>query len=266
MNLNTNADSPDLSDDALLASMLGNGEEILDDDPDAAAIAAAVAEIERAEVPASDATDAEPVTAAATPAPKPEKGKKGSKKAAAPKEPKEPKPEAPKEPKAPRVTYVTGNVSDVLKARMGDKLNEFLILEPEDAALPSEELQAKQAELLALLNKRPGTSEGGSTQKKVAEKVVMLFGWIKNGGKLNEVMERTFKVLARDGKITTGDKGNLHAELLAKPYSVGTARAQAGQMASMLPMLKVVTKSEKGCMELNPNSMIFAAVKGQLGL
>ena len=165
-----------------------------------------------------------------------------------------------------RVTYVGHKPSDVLVARLGDKANEMLILEVGDIELPPEELEAKQKELLSILNMRPGTGNGGSTQKKVAEKIVMLFSWLKNGGTLNEVMKRTFTVLARDGYITSGDKGNLHAELLAKPYSLGTCRAQAGQMTSMLPMLKIVTQEARGKYVLKEDSVIFMKAKADLGL
>lgn len=174
-------------------------------------------------------------------------------------------PKAPKPPAEPRVTYVTGKASDVLAARVGN-VNEMLLLEAADLTLSAEELEAKQRDLLDMLNARPRSGSEQSTQKKVAEKVVMLFGWMKKGGALNEVMRRTFTVLARDGYIVSGDKGNLHAELLAKPYSVGTCRAQAGQMMAMLPMLKIATKGEKGRLDLNPDSLIFAKVKADLGL
>lgn len=254
----------DLSaDDAILASMLegieGGAEELnaadglpgddagLIDLNDEAAIEAAIADIEKAEAVQDHyaAEEGAPEAEAATASDKPKKEKKA---------------------KEPRVTYVGNKASEVLKARLGDKTNEMLVLEVEDTSLDPAELEAKQSELLKLLNTRPGTSDGGATQKKVAEKIVMLFGWLKNGGKLNEVMLRTFTILAKDGHLTSGDKGNLHAELLAKPYSVGTCRAQAGQMFAMLPMLKVVSKEEKGRYVLNPNSMIFAGVKAQLGL
>lgn len=261
----------DLSnDDAILASMLEGIEsdaadlsaddadliDLADDD----AIEAAVAEIEKAEVVAGhyEAAETEAAeTEAAEAAPEADKPKK-EKKAKAPK--------APKEPKAPRITYVGHKASEVLKARLGEKANEMLVLEVEDATLSPAELEAKQSELLALLNKRPGTGEGGSTQKKVAEKVVMLFGWLKNGGSLNTVLDITFRTLIKDGEIQSGEKGNLWQALLAKPYSKGTANAQGGQMMAMLPMLKIATKTEKGKLVANPNSLILAAVKAQLGL
>lgn len=263
----------DLSaDDAILASMLTGIESGADelaasdglpgDDTgvidlnDEAAIEAAIADIEKAEaVQDHYATEEEAGAAGAADEPlvvekaaKPKKEKKA------------------KEPKEPRVTYVTGKAADVLKARLGDKTSEMLVLEVEDAGLDPAELEAKQHELLKLLNTRPGTSDGGATQKKVAEKVVILFGWLKNGGSLNRVLEITFQTLLKDGEIQSGEKGNLWQALLAKPYSKGTANAQGGQMLQLLPMLKIANKTEKGKLVANPNSMILMAVKAQMGL
>ena len=103
-------------------------------------------------------------------------------------------------------------------------------------------------------------------QKKVQEKAVMLFGYMSNGGALNEVMKRAFTVLVRDGFITSGDKGNLHANLLTKPYSLGTARAQAGQMLCLFPMLKIALKDGRGRLVANPDSLILMKVSAELGL
>jgi len=173
---------------------------------------------------------------------------------------------AEKEPKAYVPRYTNASASKVLQHRLGDKWAEFLVLEVEDGMLSPEALAEKQSELLKMLDARPGTSEQGGTQKKVAEKIVMLFGWMSKGGTLNEVMRRTFEVLIRDGEITSGEKGNLQQNLLAKPYSIGTTRAQAGQMMSMLPMLKIVTKADKGRLVANPNSIVLMKVKAELGL
>lgn len=220
-------------------------------EPDDEDIAAALAEIEKVDAGEAFASEDEPVESEIEAAEKPKKEKKAKE---------------PKEPKAPRLTYHANKVSEVLSAKLGEKASETLLLEVADAGLEPAELEEKQKELLALLNKRPNTGEGGSTQKKVAEKVVMLFSWIKNGGTLNEVMRRTFTVLARDGEIVSGDKGNLHAELLAKPYSLGTCRAQAGQMMAMLPMLKIATKDGRGRLVANPDSLILMKVRAELGL
>lgn len=269
------------ADDAILASMLegieSGAEELTANDglpgedagvidlTDDAAIEAAIADIEKAEAVqdhyaaeegASEvAAGDEPLVIAKTEKPKKEK------KAKAPKEPKAPKPEA------VRYNGHKTNAADVLKHRLGDKTSEMLVLEVEDASLDPAALAAKQSELLALLNSRPKTEgDGPKSQQKVAEKVVMLFGWLKNGGTLNKVMDITFRTLIADGEIQSGEKGNLWTALLAKPYSKGTANAQGGQMMSMLPMLKIATLSEKGKLVANPNSMILMAVKAQMGL
>lgn len=148
--------------------------------------------------------------------------------------------------------------SEKIAHKLGDKMGEFILLELADATLEAEELKAKQAEVLAACD--------GASQIKVREKMVQLFGWARNGGKLNEVMRRSFVTLAKDGFLTSGDKGNLHCNLLEKPYSVGTARAQSNQIFSLFPILKIVNKTEKGRYELNPESALFALAKQQLGL
>lgn len=173
---------------------------------------------------------------------------------------------APKRPTTARTTYINSRASDVLKDRLGGNTAEALVLEVGDIELDEATLAVKQKELMDLLNVRPhhSTADQGSTQKKVAEKIVMLFAYMKNGGKLNEVMARTFKILIRDGYIQSGDKGNLHQELLSKPYSPGTARAQSGQMMKMLPMLKIATVSDKGHLVANPESLILMKMTSEL--
>lgn len=146
--------------------------------------------------------------------------------------------------------------SQKVVAKLGERASEFLLLEINDASLDEEALKLRQEEVLA---------EVDGLAKKVAEKATMLFGWLKNGGKLNEVMLRTFKVLIEDGEITSGVKGNLQSNLMAKPYSAGTAASQANQMFMLLPALKV-TKKEKGRMVANPESLILAKAKAELGL
>lgn len=136
---------------------------------------------------------------------------------------------------------------------LGDKIGEFLVLESADLDLDEETLKAKQAKILSMLDAKPG-EEG--VARKVGEKALMLFKWLKSGGPIsNEVMRRTFEVLKRDGYLTSGDKGNLQVNLLEK-YSVGTARSQANQMFMLLPFLKVTVKT-KGRMEPNPDSTIW---------
>lgn len=166
------------------------------------------------------------------------------------------KAKAPKEPKERKERIFFSKQSDRIAHGLGDKLSEFMLLEIEDATLSGDDLKAKNAEVLASID---------ATAKKVGEKANMLFKWMNKGGDLNEVMARAFKVLVRDGELTSGDKGNLQLELLAKPYSLGTARSQANQIFMLFPTLKITMK-EKGKMVPNPDSLLFIKAKAQLGL
>lgn len=200
-------------------------------------------------------------TPAADPAPAPAKPKR-QKKAAAPKEPKQPKaPKEPKpapEPKAPRVTYHGNAKSAVLDNRVGGKTADMLVLEYADAALSPEELAAKQAAIREELDTK--------IAKKVAEKAIMLFKDIAAGVPVqNEVMRRAFTVLARDGFMVSGDKGNVQAELITK-YSIGTTRSQANQMFCLFPFLKITVRDGKGRQVPNPDSTILPVVLQALDL
>ena len=167
--------------------------------------------------------------------------------------------DAPKQKGKPKAAVRQGpplTKSQKVVAKLGEKASEFLILELADAELDEAALKAKQETVLAEID---------GLAKKVGEKATMLFGWLKNGGKLNEVMLRTFEVLVTNGEITSGAKGNLQQSLLAKPYSPGTAASQANQMFMLLPALKV-TRKEKGRMVANEDSVILAKARAELGL
>lgn len=160
-----------------------------------------------------------------------------------------------KEPAAPR-PGTSDKTSVKIAHRLGDKAGDYLLLEITDAELSAEDLAVKQAEMMKGFD--------ATSQIKVREKMVQLFGYMRNGGKLNEVMRRAFAVLIAEGQLTSGDKGNLHLNLLTKPYSAGTARAQSGQIFSLFPALKIVVKSERGIYVANPNSMILETMKAAL--
>lgn len=160
-----------------------------------------------------------------------------------------------KEPAAPRIFFA--NRSDRIKHNLGGKVSDFLVLELSDIALSSEALKARQDEILGEIDNK--------LAKKVGEKAAQLLDWFSKGGKMNEVMRRAFTVLVKDGELTSGDGGNLQNDLLAKPYSMGTARSQANQMFMLFPFFKITVK-EKGKMVANPNSVMLAKAKDQLGL
>lgn len=170
-----------------------------------------------------------------------------------------PQPAAPNKSAGTSRPSVSAKTSEKIAFRLGSKAGDFLILETADAMLPEVELKTRQEELLK--------SFDSTSQIKVREKMVQLFGYLSNDtAKLNEVMRRSFTVLITDGSLISGEKGNLHANLLSKPYSVGTARAQSGQIFSLFPQLKIVTKSDRGVYTANPDSVILQAMKQRLGL
>jgi hypothetical protein len=78
-------------------------------------------------------------------------------------------------------------------------------------------------------------------------------------------MLRAFTTLVREGELTSGDKGNLQQDLLAKPYSLGTARSQANQVFMLFPFFKITVK-EKGKMIMNPDSVMLAKARAQLAI
>lgn len=219
-----------------LSELDGEIIESIDDD----AIEAAAAKIDAAEPPMTDDADLE-VEATDKPA--------KAKKAKAPK--------APKEPKAPRVTSITHQPGDRLVALLGDKSFIHFSLS-EDAAAN----ETRVDEFVKAMNTRDAIAD------KVKDKAIMLFTWLKSdksASDLNEVMKRAFEVLKKDGELTSGKNGNLQSNLLAKPYSAGTAASQANQMFMLFPLLGI-TQREKGKMVANPDSAVLAVVNARLGL
>lgn len=189
------------------------------------------------------------------------KAEKAAAKAAADAEmgiaPKEPK--APKAPSAPRATSVTHKPGALLIVKLGSAARDYLTFDMADIELDAEALYAKQDAFIARMNDRDAIAD------KVREKMTMLLTWIQKGGELNTVLHRTFMVLHAKNELTSGDAGNLQVNLLAKPYSLGTARSQANQMFMALPELGIVVK-EKGRMVPNPNSTLLPLINAKLGL
>lgn len=166
----------------------------------------------------------------------------------------------PKKDKAVRTarTPPAISVSGKIMSKTGGDAGVF-ILEPADAELTGVDLEAHVKALV---------DGADSLPVKAGNKMQLLFGYLKNGGKLNEYLLRAFEVLARDGEIKTGDAGN-YIQAMTKPeagrkaFGLGTARSQVSQLGALLPYLKVATK-ESGRFVLNPDSVVFAAVKANL--
>ena len=162
---------------------------------------------------------------------------------------------APREPRTPSDDTVSGKL---MKKTYGDV--GMFILEPADAELELAEMTAHAKVIIDGADELP---------VKAGNKMQLLFGYLKNGGKLNEYLLRAFEVLARDGEITTGDEGS-YIQAMTKPtdptrkaFGLGTARSQVSQLGALLPYLKIATK-ETGKFVANPNSVILAAVSASL--
>lgn len=169
----------------------------------------------------------------------------------------EPAPAPTKPAPAPRMTFA--KKSEKIAHKLGEKARDYLVLDIKDAELTDEALELKQATLLKFIDEELAV--------KVGEKAVMLFGYLRNGGKLNEIMRRTFTVLIRDGFLTSGAKGNLVTNFEMKPYSPGTSASQSNQMFALFPLLKICTgKAVGGRMEMNPDSTILLKMREELGL
>lgn len=145
-------------------------------------------------------------------------------------------------------------VTDKLGAQLGD----YTVLTLSDASLTGDDLTAKQQETLDTL-KAAGT--------KVQNRMTLLLEYVAGkSSKLNEVISRAFALLKKDGFIKTGDKGNFHIDLLAKPYSPAAARAMGNNTVAALRDFKVIQKNEEGVYVANPDSLILMKVNGMLGL
>lgn len=190
----------------------------------------------------------------------PEKAKAASKKkATAPKAPAEPK--APKAPAEPRATKVTHSPGKLLMSKLGSAFADTLVFDINHTPEQMEAARNAFVERLDITKKE----NPEYIADKVRDKIQMLLVWLNRGGELNEVLKRTLTLLHKDGKVTSGDKGNLQVNLLAKPYSIGTARSQANQMFMALPALQIVIK-DKGSMVPNPDSALLMAINAKLGL
>jgi hypothetical protein len=165
-------------------------------------------------------------------------------------------PKAPKVPKNPRVHYE--NKTDRIKQRLGEKLGDYLVLELSDAELEGDALKAKQDETLAVID---------AMSVKVKNRASLLMDFLSGkAAKPNEIMKRALDCLAADGKLGTGDKGNLHLNLLTKPYSAAAARSMGRNTLTVMERTKMIVLSAKGEYLPNPESLFLVMANQKLGL
>lgn len=252
------------NDDALLSSMLGDLDEVIeptDDDETVAedALEAAVADIHKAEAVQAVYAEQDDAVEETAEADKPATDALPDEKTIKAKKAKQPKADGePKEPKTPRITSTTHKPGERLMALLGGDKTwlGFMKTDTIDAANERADL------FIADMNDRNAIAD------KVKDKAIMLLTWIASGkdtSALNEVLLRSFQVLLKEGELTSGNKGNLQTNLLSKPYSPGTAASQANQMFMLFPILGI-TQRERGRMVINPDSAIVDVMKLKMGI
>lgn len=142
--------------------------------------------------------------------------------------------------------------------KLGDKLGDYTVLTLSDASLTGDELAAKQQETLDIVK------NAGS---KVQNRMTLLMEFVAGkSSKLNEVIARAFKLLHTEGKLTVGEKGNFHQNLLAKPYSPAAARAMGNNTLAAMRDFKVIAKNADGEYVANPESLVLMKVNAMLEL
>lgn len=250
------------ADDALLSSMLGDLDEVIEEADEVVepeTLEAAVADLHKAEAVQELYADQDDEVEATAEADKPSTEALPDEKTVKAKKVKQPKAaKEPKEPKAPRITSTTHKPDERLMALLGGDKTWLGFIKTDDTL--AAERRADQ--FLADMNDRDAIAD------KVKDKAIMLLTWIASGkdtSALNEVLLRSFSVLFKDGELTSGNKGNLQTNLLSKPYSPGTAASQANQMFMLFPILGI-TQREKGRMVINPDSAIVDVMKLKMGL
>lgn len=163
-------------------------------------------------------------------------------------------PAAPAKVRTPRVHY--SDKVERLQARVGEKLGEYSVLTTEDAMVDDAELAAVMARTLDTIR-----AMNKKEQNRASNFIEFLAG---KKAKLNNVLERVLKVLERDGFVTTGNKGNVIKDLVARPYSIASARAMGGNTIGMFTDLKVIVADGKGKFIANPDSLLLAKAKSLL--
>lgn len=146
---------------------------------------------------------------------------------------------------APKSTGLVG--SEAIIARLGGEENakQFFCL---DALIDTDKaaIEARMTSTLETID---------TLAKKVKEKAVNTFAFVAGKTTLSVYTCYVLDLLNKDDDIETKDLVEVY---LARPYSIGTARAQANQMLQLLPALQIAEKVGKCGLKLNPNSVIFA--------
>lgn len=153
------------------------------------------------------------------------------------------KPVVEAKPKTPRVKTAGMKPSEVIRTKLGDKVYECAVLEMSWAEASEEDLKESVDSFLDIVDTLP---------KKVGEKVANVMHHVNAGVQLSVYTDIAIRLLKEKGGFTTAD---LRGKYLARPYSAGTANAQSSQMSSLLPTLKIATRSGN-TLTLNEDSLL----------
>lgn len=188
-------------------------------------------------------------TAAAIAAPEPKKEKKARQK--------KEKPEGETEPKAKREYFGKDKVRRI-ETKLGDQLGDYMVLTLSDAALEGEALKVAQRGTLDVIN---------AMGEKVKNRATLLIEFVAGRqSKCNEIMLRALTILKKDGMLTRGAEGNLHKDLLARPYAENSARSMGDNTLRVLIGLKMVIPGEKNSLVANPESLLLMKANSLLEL
>jgi len=160
----------------------------------------------------------------------------------------------PKRAALPRKHY--SDKTERLKDKLGSELAGFSVLTLADAGVDEAGLDAVMESTMVIIR-----SMSGKAQNWAAKLIENLSG---RKSSMSEVTARIFKLMERDGFITTGNTGNMYLDLLAKPYSPGAARAMGSNNLAMMLALKIIDADGKGRFVPNHDSLLLMKARSML--
>lgn len=147
-------------------------------------------------------------------------------------------------PATKRIAVAGVKKSEALSKALGAKLNDYLALNVNDAALDDDSLKAKVDAKLTEIDALP---------IKIQEKVVNFYAHLSNGAALSNYTKIAVDILVKQGEITSK---SLRDAYIARPYSVGTANSQCTQLMKVLQVLELAHK-DGGKLVANPDSLLL---------
>lgn len=147
-------------------------------------------------------------------------------------------------PVTKRISSLGMKKSEALSKALGAKIQDFMTLNVNDAALEPDALQAKIDAKLAEIDALP---------KKIQEKAVNFFAHLSNGAQLSNYTKMAIDILVKDGEISSK---TLRDAYIARPYSPGTANSQCTQLMKLLVVLELAEKGA-GKLTANPDSTLL---------